>query len=175
MDAIRVALVDDSEEFLMGASSWIRSEPALTLAGTSRSGEEVLDLTERLEIDLVLMDAVMPGMNGFETTRRLKSRPRPPFVVILTFHDTQAAREAARAAGADGFLSKPEFPDRLMPVIRSLFDEAPARGTDPAVLKATQAEGPAMMGERRSPGATRQPDSSSPNRTWKKAGGDRGD
>ena len=138
MDAIRVVLVDDSAEFLMGASSWIRSEPVLALAGTSRSGEGVLDLTEHLEVDLVLMDAVMPGMNGFEATRRLKSRPRPPRVVILTFHDTQAAREAAREAGADGFVSKPEFPDRLMPVIRNLFDEAPARHADTAVLKGTQ-------------------------------------
>ena len=137
MNVIRVVLVDDSEGFLLGASSWIRSESSLVLVAATRSGEELLDLADRLEFDLVLMDAAMPGMNGFEATRRLKSRPCSPRVVMVTFHATEAAREAARRAGADGFVSKSEFADRLMPVIRGLFDQESARAeelADPAAM-----------------------------------------
>lgn len=165
MNAIRVVLVDDSEEFLQGATSWIRSESDLALAGCTRSGEGALDLADRVEFDLVLMDAAMPGMNGFDATRRFKSRPRPPRVVILTFYDTEVAREAARRAGADGFVSKSEIAERLMPLIRDLFREetepleareAPESARAPAAVVRSNKGRPAAQAG--------QPESNVPNR-----------
>src|SRR5262245_34074174 len=98
---VRILVVDDREGFLAGASVWVASQPGLVLAGAARSGAEALVLADDLRPDLVLMDAAMPGIDGFEATRRLKTREGAPRVVILTFHDTPTARREAWAAGAD--------------------------------------------------------------------------
>ena len=71
--------------------------------------------------DLVLMDAAIPDMNGFEASRRLKSRDAAPLVVLLAFHDSHAAQLEAWAAGADGFVAKADITHRLMPLLLDLI------------------------------------------------------
>ena len=119
--AVTVLVVDDSEEFLLGACSWVTAQPGLRLAGTARSGAEALTAVERLRPDLVLMDVAMPGMDGLEATRRIKSHPGAPLVVMLTFHATQVARQEAWAAGADGFVAKADVSEELHRVIDELL------------------------------------------------------
>ena len=119
--AVTVLIVDDSEEFLLGACAWVTAQPDLRLAGTARSGAEALVAVERLRPDLVLMDVAMPGMDGLEATRRIKARPGAPLVVMLTFHASQVARQEAWAAGADGFVSKADVSDALHRVIGELL------------------------------------------------------
>lgn len=113
----RVLVVDDSEEFREAAAAWISSQTSLELVGTARDGQEALDEVERTRPSLVLMDAFMPGMDGFEATRRIKSRPDAPFVVILSVHDGETMEREAWAAGADAFVAKSDFaraiPDRI--------------------------------------------------------------
>jgi DNA-binding NarL/FixJ family response regulator len=77
--------------------------------------------SSRLQPDLVLMDMVMPGMNGIEATRRIKALKQPPRVVILSLHDNSEYRTAASAMGSDGYISKAEFTERLVPFLRTLF------------------------------------------------------
>jgi len=120
---IRTLLVDDSEAFLDGARDWLAAREGFTVVGTARSGTDALEAIERLEPDLVLLDLVMPGLDGFQVTRRIKARPDPPWVVIITFHASNAARQEATAAGADGMLSKVEFLVALEPLIRQLAEE----------------------------------------------------
>jgi CheY-like chemotaxis protein len=127
MMAVQVLVVDDSEEFLLGVCGWVTAQPGLRLAGTARSGDEALTAVERLHPDLVLMDVAMPGMDGLEATRRIKSRADAPLVVILTFHATQVARQEAWAAGADGFVAKADVSEELHRVIGELLSDR--RGT----------------------------------------------
>jgi len=115
---IRVLVVDDSSEFVAGVESWISAQPDLELVGTAFDGSEATEAVERLEPDLVLMDAVMPEVNGFQATRWIKEKPGAPRVVILTLHDSATAREQAEAAGADGFVAKHDLWNQLPRVIR---------------------------------------------------------
>jgi DNA-binding NarL/FixJ family response regulator len=123
VNRIRVLLVDDNDDFLDGLTAWLAGDPRLELAGKAHSGRAAIDKVERLRPDLVLMDAAIPDMNGFEATRTVKSRPGAPQIVLLTFHESKAFRVEAWAAGADGFVSKADIANNLMPVVRDLVDK----------------------------------------------------
>lgn len=127
---VRILVVDDSEEFLAGASAWVLARPGLELAGTATGGEPAVAAAARLRPDLVLMDVAMPGMDGFEATRRIKGSGAAPLVVMLSFHDTRAVRDEAWSAGADGFVSKAELADELPRVIEKLLTGKGAGGED---------------------------------------------
>jgi DNA-binding NarL/FixJ family response regulator len=120
VNRIRVLLVDDNDDFLDGLTAWVSGNPRLQLAGKAHSGRSAVEQVERLHPQLVLMDAACPDMNGFEATRRIKTQPGAPLVVLLTFHETNAGRAEAWAAGADGFVSKTDISRRLAPLIRDL-------------------------------------------------------
>ena len=121
MDEVRVLLVDDNDDFLAGAASWLATDPELELVGTARSGLEALDEVERLKPDLVLMDVTMPDVSGFDATRRIKAAEDSPRVILLTLHHSEVAREEATAAGADGYVAKNEVTEQLLPTIRELL------------------------------------------------------
>jgi DNA-binding NarL/FixJ family response regulator len=118
---IRILLTDDSRVFLKSASSFLTGYPQLKVVGQARSGEEGLHLATELRPDLVLMDFEMPGMNGLEATRRIKEIPNAPRVLIVTLYDNPTYRTAAKAVGADGFISKADFTEEILPLISALF------------------------------------------------------
>ena len=106
----RVLVVDEGA-VLASMARWILARPDLDLVGTARNAAEALDAVERLRPDLVILEAVLHGMDGFRLARAIKSREEAPLVVLVTFHASAAARDEARAAGADGFLAKYDFTD----------------------------------------------------------------
>ena len=101
--------MDQSAEFLVGASLWIVGRPELVVVAKARTGLEALAAVTRLQPDLVIMDCVLPEIDGFRVARMIKALPNPPLVVIATFATSKAARDEALAAGADGFIGKDEF------------------------------------------------------------------
>ncbi len=117
---IRVVLVDDSAPFLEALGRIVGGDPRFEVVASVPSGAEAPGAVTETRPDLVLLDLVMPGTNGLETTRLIRTLATPtdraphPRIVILTLHDTPEYREAAFAAGADGFIGKSEFSlDRL--------------------------------------------------------------
>jgi len=128
-----VFLVDDNDDFLDGISAWMKHDRRLDIVGRAHSGQEAIEAVTRLVPDLVLVSTSLDGMNGFETTRRIKSSPDAPLVVMLAFHDSETAQLEAWAAGADGFVSKAETTERLMPVVRDLLQQQAERGEDKKV------------------------------------------
>ena len=132
MTAIRVLLVDDAAEFLASARAFMSRLSNIEIVGIAMSGDAGLELAQQLEPDLVLMDLVMPGMNGLAATSLLKALPRPPRVVIVTLHNDPEYRLAAESARADGFVAKSDFATALPVVIDTLF--AGSRSTDSAGL-----------------------------------------
>lgn len=121
MPAIRVLLVDDNPEFLEAAARFVATVPDVKVVGCASSGDEALQMAGQLLPELVLMDYVMPDMNGVEATRRLKDRAHGPQVVILTLHDIPEYQQQARAAGADGFLAKVDLVTDFPLLVRELF------------------------------------------------------
>ena len=104
---------------------------------TAMNGPQALDLCERGECDVVLLDVMMPGMDGYEVCRRLKSAPNTAHlpVVMVTALDSPSDRLAGLQAGADDFLTKPINELALLTRVRSLArlkhltDELRARAT----------------------------------------------
>jgi len=120
VNQIRVLLVDDSDDFLDVVSEWLTADPGIAIVGTARTGCEAVARVEELKPDVVLMDVTMPGMNGFEATRSIKSKPDSPVVVLLAFHDSETARHAAWAAGADDLMAKANVTAGLLTLVRDL-------------------------------------------------------
>ena len=117
----RALLAAVNDDFLDGVALWLADEPLLELVGRAHSGAETLQRVDEMSLDLVLADVALPDMSGFEVVRRIKSRPDPCLVVLLSFHDSQAARLEALAAGADGFVAMSETVDRLIPLVGDLL------------------------------------------------------
>src|SRR6202023_2548286 len=89
---------------------------------TAMNGKEALAICERAECDLVLLDVMMPDMNGFEVCRRLKTNPATHHIPILmvTALDQPSDRVRGLEAGADDFLTKPVSDIALVARVRSL-------------------------------------------------------
>ena len=87
------------------------------------NGHEALDQAFRLLPDLIVMDLSLPGIDGWEATRRLKAdeRTKKIPVVALTSHALEGYSEGARAAGCDAFVTKPCLPEQLLSEIRKVL------------------------------------------------------
>jgi CheY-like chemotaxis protein len=118
---IRVLLVDDSAEFLESAARFLATDTVLAIVGRALSGAEALAQIELLGPDLVLVDLMMPEMNGLELTGHIKARPYPPRVIIVTLYSLAEYSNAAETALADGWVTKSTFGTNLLPLIYRLF------------------------------------------------------
>jgi two-component system cell cycle response regulator DivK len=92
-------------------------------------GDEALAQAFSLLPDLVVMDLSLPGLDGWEATRRLKADARTSHIPVLalTSHALEGFSEGARAAGCDGFVTKPCLPEQLLAEIRTMLDGATKR------------------------------------------------
>ena len=88
------------------------------------TGTEALDLAQRRQADAVLLDIMLPEMDGFETCRRLRliNDGKPP-VVILSALDNEDCRRRGYEVGASAYFSKPFDPDELVNTLRSLIEQ----------------------------------------------------
>src|SRR4051794_14812621 len=89
---------------------------------TAMSGPEAIDICERSQCDIVLLDVMMPGMDGFDVCRHLKTHPSTSHipVVMVTALDQPTDRVRGLEAGADDFLTKPVNDIALLTRVRSL-------------------------------------------------------
>lgn len=112
---IRVMLVDDQELIRAGLRSIVEAHPALTVVAEAGDGISALHELERTPVDVVLMDIRMPGLDGVETTRRIRARhpAAEVHILVLTTFDQDETVLAALRAGADGFFSKGAGPQEL--------------------------------------------------------------
>lgn len=104
--AIRLILADDHPVVREGVRALLESDPEFEVAGQAAEGAELLDLVERLQPDVVILDLMMPGMGGLEVTRHLARRPCGPAVLILSMHESEAYVIEAMRSGAAGYALK---------------------------------------------------------------------
>jgi DNA-binding NarL/FixJ family response regulator len=103
---IRVVVVDDSLSFREALVGFLAGLPALVVVGEASDGREAIDLVGQTTPDVVIMDVVMPGMDGIAATRALKRLQPSPRVIVCTLVEDQVLQEMALAAGADAFVLK---------------------------------------------------------------------
>ncbi len=91
---------------------------------TAANGREAIQRAIELQPDLILMDASMPVLDGWQATRTLKADPQTRHIPVLalTAHAFDDARQQAKAAGCDGFITKPCLPDDLVSQVRAALD-----------------------------------------------------
>ena len=121
MSDVRVLIVDDQVPFREASRMVVEMTDGFEVAGEAANGEEAVELAERVEPDLVLMDVQMPGIDGLEATRRIMGLAEPPRVLVMSTHESGSYEEPALAAGAIGFLAKSSF---SMDALEAVWAEA---------------------------------------------------
>ncbi|MEU4828764.1 response regulator transcription factor [Actinomadura citrea] len=117
---LRVLIVDDDALVRAGLSMMLDGTGGITVAGEAADGDEVPAAADAHAPDVVLMDLRMPRVDGITATRRLRDRPNPPEVIVLTTFDSDENILHALRAGASGFLLKDTPPDQIVQAVRQV-------------------------------------------------------
>jgi DNA-binding NarL/FixJ family response regulator len=101
-----VLVVDDQAPFRLAAKAVLRRLAGFELAGEASSGHEAIELVDRLQPELVLMDINMPQMNGIEATRQILAAHPATVVILCSTYDVRDLPADASASGAAGYVNK---------------------------------------------------------------------
>ncbi len=124
-DRIRVLIVDDHALVHSGLRYFLLAFEDLDLVGDATSGEEALELCARLQPDVVLMDLMMPGMDGATAIQTIRRKwPEIRVIALTNFQDAELVRGALEA-GATGYLLKNVTADELAAAIRAAHTGRP--------------------------------------------------
>lgn len=116
---IRVMIVDDHAMVRRGLATFLKAFDDLSLAGEADCGESSIGLSAKILPDVILMDMVMPGMNGPAAIRAIREKlPQIRIIALTSFKEGELVKEAL-AAGAIGYLLKDVTADELADAIRA--------------------------------------------------------
>src|SRR6266446_6551731 len=118
---MRVLVVDDQRDFCHLVARWLRKLGGGLRVELAASAAEALSLMESMTPDLIITDLAMPGMDGFELTRKIKEKEPAPVVVVMTSAGPQQFRERADAAGADYCVEKHHLQGQLPEFLQKRF------------------------------------------------------
>ncbi len=121
-----VLIADDDEAFRQELRRLLEQAGEVHVLEAA-NGVEALRLAYELQPEVVLMDIAMPGVDGLEATRRIKAGRPETKIIIVTVHDEEPYRRAARDSGVDGFLLKKTVVAELIPGIATLVSAFPAQ------------------------------------------------
>lgn len=117
-ERITTVIVDDHALVRQGVRAFLEIQPEICVLGEAGSGEEAVALCTEHAPDVVLMDLIMPGMDGVEATRRVKqASPRSNIIVLTSYHDDEHVLPAMKA-GATSYILKDVSPEELVRAVR---------------------------------------------------------
>ncbi|MFC4054668.1 response regulator [Actinomadura syzygii] len=122
---VRVLVVDDDALVRAGLTMMLDGAAGIAVVGEADDGDGASAAVDAHAPDVVLMDLRMPRVDGITATRRLRARPRPPEVIVLTTFDTDENILHALRAGASGFLLKDTPPARIVEAVRQVVAGEP--------------------------------------------------
>ena len=109
MKTTRLLIVNNLPSFRQRVREMIQAIPWASIIAEAKNGLEAIELVKRHRPDVVLMDIVMPGMNGIEATRRIKEIAPQTKVIAITAYDNAEFPKRSIEAGADLFIKKEEL------------------------------------------------------------------
>lgn len=118
-DPIRVMIVDDHDMVRRGLVAFLNVNTDLVMVGEASNGQKALELCEEVEADVILMDLVMPVMDGASATRAIRERWPEIQIVALTSFEEKELVQSALKAGAISYLLKNVTADALAEAIRA--------------------------------------------------------
>ncbi len=119
---IRLLVVDDHTLFRSGLKMLLEKEEDIIVVGDAASAEEALETMKNNNLDLVLMDIGLPGIDGLEATRKIKEREPRIKILVLTMYNDDPYLIKAFEAGASGYLLKESAAVELVSAIRRTMD-----------------------------------------------------
>ena len=123
MENISVILVDDNAALVKTMSDSLSARPDVTLLGTADNGVDALDLIDKLHPQFVVLDIVMPRLDGLGVLRELSRREIRPYVVMLSALKNDAVVNRTVELGASYFMVKPSSPDQVYEQLRALAQD----------------------------------------------------
>ena len=116
-DPLRVLIVDDDRGFRLVATTILRRDGRFDIVGEATDGASCLEMTAEVRPDAVLLDLLMPGMDGFEVFPLLREQHPDVFVVVLTALDEREVQGEFVLHGVDAFLEKRYVTERLVELL----------------------------------------------------------
>jgi two-component system invasion response regulator UvrY len=117
---IKILIADDHAIVRRGLKQILEDTSDLMVAGEATSGREVVELIRKEEFDVVVLDISMPGRNGLEVLKDIKSEHRQLPVLVLSMYPEEQYAVRVLKAGAAGYLTKESAPDELIKAIRKV-------------------------------------------------------
>jgi NarL family two-component system response regulator LiaR len=119
--SIRLLVADDHAIVRKGIRALLATEPDIEVVGEAKDGREAVTRAESLQPDVILMDLVMPEMDGIEAIRRITARQPEARILVLTTFAADEKLFPAIKAGALGYLLKDSGPEELVEAIRQVY------------------------------------------------------
>jgi len=113
----RVLVVDDDPLFRDGMAQLLGRQADIEVVGDAADGSSALELAARVGPDVVLLDLLMPDMDGFETLPELRDLLPDAIIIVLTALNEMEATNEGILVGADAFLEKRHIPEALVPLV----------------------------------------------------------
>jgi len=124
-DAKRIVIVDDHPLFRKGLEELIHSDGTFAVCGEAGNAAEAMEVTRKLNPDLAIVDLSLPGANGIELIKNIRTEfPKLP-ILVLSMHDESLYAVRALRAGADGYVMKHEAMANVIHAIREIFNGHP--------------------------------------------------
>lgn len=121
-DIIKVLIADDHEVVREGLRAFIAIQSEIEVVGEARDGEEAVVMALQLQPDVILLDLVMPRVDGIEAIRRIKKEKPDVRILILTSFTEDEKVFPAIKAGALGYLLKDSTPQQLLQAIHNVYN-----------------------------------------------------
>jgi DNA-binding NarL/FixJ family response regulator len=118
---IKILIADDHAVVREGLKQILSESPDLVVAAEASTGQEVLNIIGKKELDLVVLDIAMPGRGGLDILKEIKNqKPKLPVLILSMYPEEQYAVRVLKA-GASGYITKESAPDELIKAIRQII------------------------------------------------------
>ncbi len=120
MKKTKIILADDHAILRTGLKLLLSNEESVEVVGEASNGNEVLELTEKIPADVLILDLSMPGVHGLDVIKELKEHNNPINILVLTMHSEEQYIKTAMEAGASGYLEKSAFDTELLTAVKTV-------------------------------------------------------